>query len=467
MNSKPEPQGVEMNLRQQFPVEEKKKELYPIKVNEFRPIRVLFIVDSIYWVVSNFYYQITKNNPRLEAQICSQFAIRKTINRFGGFTPAFNVIHFLRKKPQKLFGGNYPIVSTLHHVDSGTELAHLYKSDAVMTVSTEWHNYLMNKGIPWNKLGIVPFGVDSQVFHPPSRKERLLIRRSLNLAKASFVIGFAARRTSDTDGRKGIDCFVKALKLAKQQIPDMATVIIGPGWQDLARKLEMEGITCSLIPYHIEHEQIANFYHAMDVFWTTARIEGGPVPLLEAMASGIPCISTPVGAALDLVKNQKNGFMVPFDSPKQFADLSGRLAGNRDLGNQIGMEARKTILQERTWSQSQLKMLELYERATKNFEATQYQETAPNWQGHRTKGKDTAFSSLRTAELDFFSPTIQKWMAACEHLNGLRMVLEMGEWKAAIQIGFRAIKTAPFDHYVWLELFKILLKQTRQMSSLP
>ncbi|MEO8326123.1 MAG: hypothetical protein ABI618_09755 [Nitrospirota bacterium] len=131
------------------------------------------------------------------------------------------------------------------------------------------------------------------------------------------------------------------------------------------------------------------------------------------------------------------------------------------------MEARKTILQERTWSQSQLKMLELYERATKNFEATQYQETAPNWQGHRTKRKDTAFSSPRTAELDFFSPTIQKWMAACEHLNGLRMVLEMGEWKAAIQIGFRAFKTAPFDHYVWLELFKILLKQTRQISSPP
>ena len=467
MNSKPKPQRVEMGLRQQFPVEVKKKEISPMNVNEFRPIRVLFIVDSIYWVVSNFYYQIKKNNPRLEAQICSQFAIRKTIKRFGSFTPTFDVIHFLRKKPIKIFKGKHPIVSTLHHVDSGTELAHLYKSDAVMTVSTEWHNYLIDKGIPSHKLGIVPFGVDAKVFHPPNAEERLLTRRSLNLSNEALVIGFSARRTSDTDGRKGIRCFVEALRLANQQLRNVATVIIGPGWQDLAHELQMEGITCSLIPYYIDHEQIAKFYHAMDVFWTTARIEGGPVPLLEAMASGIPCISTPVGAALDLVKNQKNGFMVPFDSPKQFADLSSQLAENRDLGKQIGMEARKTILQERTWSQSQLKMLELYERAIKNFEAAHYQESTQNWQGHRTKGKSKASSSPQATGLDFFSPTLQKWMTACEHLNGLRMVLEMGEWKAAIQIGFRAIKAAPFDHYVWLEFFKILIKQTRKKSSQP
>jgi hypothetical protein len=130
----------------------------PLK--EFRPIRVLFIVDSIYWVVSNFFHQIKKDNPKLEAHICSQFAMRKAIKRFGGFTPTFDVIHFLRKKPFKAFEGKYPIVSTLHHVDSGTPLAHLYKSDAVMTVSTQWYNYLITMGIPSHKLGIVPFGVD-------------------------------------------------------------------------------------------------------------------------------------------------------------------------------------------------------------------------------------------------------------------------------------------------------------------
>ena len=431
--------------------------------NELRPLRVLFIVDSIYWVLSNFCLQTKKNNPRLEAHICSQFAIRKTIKRFGDFTTAFDVIHFLRKKPRKLFGGKHPIVSTLLHVDSGTELDHLYKSDAVMTMSTQWYDYLIHQKFPSHKLGIVPFGVDTQAFHPPNAEERLLTRRWLNFTNEDFVIGFSARQTSDTDGRKGIRCFVEALRLANHQLLNLATVIIGPGWQELAHELQMEGITCALIPYQIDHEHIARVYHAMDVFWVTSRIEGGPLPLLEAMASGIPCISTPVGDALDLVKNQKNGFMVPCDNPKQFADLSSQLAGNRDLGNQIGMEARKTILQERTWSQSQLKLFELYERAMRNFEVVHYQESTHNWQDRRTKGKGKPSSSPQAAEVDFFSPTLQKWMAACEHLNGLRMVLGMGEWRAAIQIGARALKTAPFDHYVWLEFFKILTKQTRKI----
>ncbi|MGV7227605.1 MAG: glycosyltransferase family 4 protein [Nitrospirales bacterium] len=434
----------------------------PLK--KFRPIRVLFIVDSIYWVISNFFQQIKKDNPKLEAQICSQFAIRKTIKRFGGFTPTFDVMHILRTNPIKPFEGEYPIVSTLHHVDSGTKLALLDKSDVIMTVSTQWYNYLIKMGIPSHKLGIVPFGVDSKVFHPPNSEERRLIRRSLNLSKEAFVIGFSARRTSDADGRKGIGCFVQALKLANQQFPNVATVIIGPGWQHLARELQMEEINCSLIPYHIDHEQIAKFYGAMDVFWVTAKIEGGPIPLLEAMASGIPCISTPVGAALDLIKNDQNGFMVPFDSPDKFASLSSQLEANKDLGKRLGMEARNTILQERTWSQSQQKILELYELTIKNFESNSFQGTTQGPKDQRTKKNGKPSQVLPPAKPDLFSPTIEKWMAACEHLNGLRMVLEMGEWWASIQIGFRALRIAPFDHYVWLEFFKILKKQLKKKA---
>lgn len=428
---------------------------------KLHPIRVLFIVDSIYWVISNFFLHI-KDNPKLEGRICSYFTLRKTIKRFGEFTSSFDLMHILRQNPIKPFEGNYPIVSTLHHVDSGTKLSLLDASDSVMTVSTEWYNYLIKMGLPSKKLGIVPFGIDSQVFHPPDQEERLQIRRSLNVSKEAFLIGFSARRTSDSDKRKGIRCFVQALKLVNQQLPHVATVIIGPGWQQLARELETEGIACSLIPYHIDHEQIAKFYRTMDVFWTTARIEGGPIPLLEAMASGIPCISTPVGIALDLIKDAKNGFIVPFDSPEKFASLSIQLQADKELRKRLGMEARNTILRERTWSQSQQKMLDLYERTLNNFKCPSFQKRAKDSNDHR------AMKALNTSEVfqpektEFFPPRIEKWMAACEHLNGLRMVLEMGEWRASIQIGYRAIKIAPFDHCVWLEFFKILKKQLKK-----
>ena len=434
---------------------------------ELRPIRVLFIVDSLYWVIGNFAHQITKNNPGIQAVTCSQFAIRKAINRFNSFPTYFDVIHLLGTKNIQGFWGALPIVTTFHHLDPATDLRPFHRSDAVMTVSSQWHNYLTQLGIPESHQTLVPFGVDTNNFYPQEDENRVKIRKALRFFNNAFALGFSSRRISNINNSKAVSCFLQALKKLRQDLPNLATLIIGPGWQALAKNIRQQGIPCTQAPYEITHERVAKYYQAMDLYWVTSRVEGGPVPLLEAMASGIPCISTPVGAALDLIKNQQNGFMVSFDSPKQFADLTSQLAGNRELGNKIGMEARKTILQERTWSQSQLKMLELYERAIKNFEAAHYQEFAQNWQGHRIKGTSKAFSSPKPTELDFFSPQIQKWMKACEHLNGLRMVLEMGEWKAAIQIGFRAIRKAPFDYYVWLELFKILMNQTKKKSPQP
>lgn len=429
---------------------------------ESRPIRVIFVVDSIYWVVNTFCHQIKKDNPRLEASICSQFAMRKALKRFGGFAPAFDVIHFLRKKPKNLFEGKFPVVTTLLHIDSGTELGPLYESDAVMTISTQWYNHLISMGIPSHKLGVVPFGVDSKVFYPPKREQRFSIRHSLNISEEAFVIGFSARRTSDADGRKGISCFVQALRFVHQRLPNVATVIIGPGWQQLATELRKEGIHCTLLPYQIDHEQIAKYYGAMDIFWVTARIEGGPVPLLEAMASGLSCISTPVGAALDLIENQKNGFLIPFNSPDQLADFSCQLAENPGLRNRIGRKARNTILRERPWSQSQQKLDELYELAIKNFDSVPLQEITPNQKSYSIKEIGTTSSSPQRVELDFSSPKLQKWLGACEHLNGLKMVLELREWRAALHIGFRALKASPFDRYVWFELIKIFLTEIRK-----
>ena len=331
-----------------------------------------------------------------------------------------------------------------------------------MTISTEWYNYLVSVGLPESKLGLVPFGIDMQVFYPSTAEQRLKIRRSLNISKEAFLIGFSARRTSDSDQRKGIDCFVQALKFVKQRIPEVAAVIIGPGWQRLARELDSEGITCCLIPYQIDHEQIAKFYRAMDVFWVTARIEGGPVPLLEAMASGIPCVTTPVGFALDLIKNGHNGFMVPFDSPEKFATLSSRLQVNSELRKRLGMEARNTILQERTWSKSQEKLLELYELTLRNFKCHAIKKNTRSLNDQSTKNINTVSKELSVTKADLFSPAIEKWMSACEHLNGLRMVLEMGEWWASIRISYRALKIAPFDHHVWFEFLKILKKQFKQ-----
>jgi glycosyltransferase involved in cell wall biosynthesis len=194
-----------------------------------------------------------------------------------------------------------------------------------MTVSSQWHRHLTQLGIPESHQALVPFGVDTKKFLPPKDETRLKIRKALKIHKDAFVLGLSSRRISNIDDRKGVTCFLQALKSLQQQLPNLTTLIIGPGWQALAKDIRQQGIPCTQAPYEITHEQVAKYYQAMDLFWVTSRVEGGPVPLLEAMASGLPCISTPVGAALDLINANQNGFIASFDAHEQFVAYSLQL----------------------------------------------------------------------------------------------------------------------------------------------
>ena len=425
-----------------------------------RPIRVLIIVDSLHWVIGNFAHQITKHNPELAVTTCSQLAIRKTIKRFGPFPTCFDVVHFLRTKTIPEFWGNSPIVTTLHHFDSATNFTPFFHSDAVMTVSNQWQQHLMKLGIPGNHQGLVPFGVDTRKFHPPQNEARLKIRQALHLSEDAFVLGFSSRRISNTDDRKGTSCFLQALKSLHQQLPNLATLIIGPGWQALVNDIRQQGIPCTQAPYEMNHEQVAKYYRAMDMFWVTSRIEGGPVPLLEAMASNIPCISTPVGAALDLIYDGRNGYIVPVDSPELFVNRSLQLSRDEALRSAIGHEARKTIVENRQWSHAGKKLQDLYRLAIENFHSrSNNQDTQDEIyeKTERTRLKGSRQEPM-TEEV-FFSRKVQKWIQACEQINGLRLMAEMGEWKTACQFGLRALRTTRFNPSLWKEITSSILKK--------
>ena len=430
-----------------------------------RPIRVLFIVDSLYWVIGNFSHQITKNNPELQAVTCSQFAIRKTAKRFGSFPNCFDVIHFLRSKTIPSFWGILPIVTTFHHLEPATTWSPFHQSNAVMTVSSQWHEYLVQQGIPESHLSLVPYGVDTDAFHPPNEGDRREIKKALNFSHEAFVLGFSARRMSDVDDRKGVTRFLQSLKKIRDDLANLSILIVGPGWQALARDIRRLGVVCIQAPYEITHERIAKFYRAMDLFWVTSRIEGGPVPLLEAMASGIPCISTPVGAARDLIKNNKNGFVVPFKASNQFVDRTLELARNQNLRHRIGREARKTILGERQWSQAQKKLRHLYSLALHNF----YKNPSQNFSRNRFDEmyiQNQSRQESMTAET-FYSQKIQSWIQACEQINGFRMMVEMREWKIASQFGLRALHSKPFDPSLWKEIIRVLKKNKKLNISQP
>lgn len=89
---------------------------------------------------------------------------------------------------------------------------------------------------------------------------------------------------------------------------------------------------------------IAHVYEHSDLFVLSSDFEGMPNALIEAMACGLPCISTdcPTGPS-DLIENEKNGLLVPIGDVEQMTIALQEMFQRRQTGWQMGIIARETV----------------------------------------------------------------------------------------------------------------------------
>jgi glycosyltransferase involved in cell wall biosynthesis len=92
----------------------------------------------------------------------------------------------------------------------------------------------------------------------------------------------------------------------------------------------------------VSSEELASELARADVFVFPSLSEGFSKALLEAMASGLPVIATPVGAAPDLIANGVNGLVVPCADAAALADAVTRVVPDAGLRESMGRAARQT-----------------------------------------------------------------------------------------------------------------------------
>lgn len=97
----------------------------------------------------------------------------------------------------------------------------------------------------------------------------------------------------------------------------------------------------------IRFEDMPDFYRQLDVFVCTSAIEGTPNPVLEAMACGIPVVSTDVGIVPEVFGELQKRFIIADPDPVRFADAVAELMRNDALRAALGRENRQRALQ---WS---------------------------------------------------------------------------------------------------------------------
>jgi glycosyltransferase involved in cell wall biosynthesis len=176
----------------------------------------------------------------------------------------------------------------------------------VVSMCSMWRDLLEQVGIPRDRLRVSLAGADPGFFPPHAR--------------GNGRIGFCAAYYD----RKSPDRIVDLVRA----MPHRSFMLMGRGWQ------ECPGFADLLRLPNFEYREgryadYPAFYRELDVFVSLAALEGGPVPLIEAMMSNVVPVATRTGFAPDLIRDGENGYLCDIDAPTAaVAELVERAALN-------------------------------------------------------------------------------------------------------------------------------------------
>lgn len=161
-----------------------------------------------------------------------------------------------------------------------------------------------------------------------------------------FVISHVCTQVQ-YNGRKGYNEIIEAMRILKDRNLNVRVDFAGPDYHNgillltnLAKKLGVEDRVKFI--GGVNRLQLSNYLEASDIYVMPTWAEGLPRVIIEAMAKGLPCITTPVSGNPELVSEH---FLVKYSDIKTLADRIEELINNKDLYEQTSNENFKRSLQ--------------------------------------------------------------------------------------------------------------------------
>lgn len=193
------------------------------------------------------------------------------------------------------------------------------------------------------KVHLVYHGVDAQRFAPPAGKARA---EAPDAAPLILAVGRLVEK-------KGWPDLLAACHLLAERGVAFQCAIYGDGplKADLKRQIQESGLRDRVaLRGACAHEQLPDIYRSATIFALAPCIaadgdrDGIPNVLMEAMASGLPVVTTPVGGILELVQADASGLIVPERDAVALADALERLLVDPGLRERLGAAARTRIV---------------------------------------------------------------------------------------------------------------------------
>lgn len=219
----------------------------------------------------------------------------------------------------------------------------LSKTPAAITycswVSVEQHEAM---GYRNTQRHVISDGFDCEQFKPMP-DARPWLRQELGYARNTLLIGLIARYHPMKDHKN----FLQAAGLVAKRCPDVGFILVGNGIDDrnheLVEVMESSGIS-DQVRFLGQRTDIAKIMAELDIVTSSSWSESFPNVIGEAMACGIPCVVTDVGASSLIVG--KTGIVVPPRDPNALAQGCEQLIDAGEEGRRtLGRAARARIVE--------------------------------------------------------------------------------------------------------------------------
>lgn len=232
-------------------------------------------------------------------------------------------------------------------------------ADLLIAVSEGVREKAIQGGLPGGKVVTLYSGIDAA--RAGAAGEGWKIRQAQGLSQQTLVIGSVANIAP----KKGYDVLIRAVAKARQEIHDLACIIVGADDRGLREGLERLGDSLGLggrLRFVGFQEKVFPYLDAMDLFVLASVDEGFGIVLLEAMASGKAVVATAVDGPPEIVEDGQSGLLVPPRDPEALAKALVELLKDPQRRAAMGRRGRERVETVFTLDSQMRTLTGLYDR---------------------------------------------------------------------------------------------------------
>ena len=236
-------------------------------------------------------------------------------------------------------------------------------ADLVVTLGEAMRDEITERGVPADKIVIVPNGVSDE-FLKPLPDDHGKLRTDLGIGPGEHVVGLV----SSLVAHEGIGTLLEAVKILNDRGIRTRALIVGDGpergaLQRQAAALGLDAIFTGRVPM----ARVREYHAVLDVFVvprTRDRVCQLVTPLkpVEAMASGRAVVVSAVRALEEIVTDEVTGLLVPPQDAVALADRLQRLLSSPQLRKKLGRGAREWVARDRGWVRAAERYRDVYAR---------------------------------------------------------------------------------------------------------